>query len=101
MKRTQKPALPSYAELVLEWAAAAHSVNADDRAAILASEIAALEAKGRARGSHIIQKLEAQRVLLESYSMSEDRCFEALATQIQAAAGVPTRERLTTEVELQ
>jgi hypothetical protein len=96
----------AYAELVLEWAATAHTLSPPDRAAILDRELGALQNINAATNQTgttdaLERRMAAQRDLLESYSVAEDRCFEALAAQIQAANGLVARHTLDDAVELQ
>lgn len=90
---------PSYAELVAEWAAGAHSVTASDRASILRREVEALENSNRSRPG-LITRLRKQQEKLEGCSMSETQCFEMLAARMQAASGAVNEDTLDPLVEL-
>ena len=97
MRKQSTASEAQYAQLVSQWAASAHSVNANDRADIIDRE---LEAVGKSRPL-LTKKLAAQRDALRSLSQSEERCFEALAQQIAFAKGVVPEHLLESTVTLQ
>ena len=73
-----------YAQLVLQWALSARTVNANDRAEILAREVEAV----RSTRPALAKKIAVHRDALCDLSQSEDRCFESLSKRLAFAHGV-------------